>query len=104
MGRLVEVEGEPKIYQDLRMKLFINPVEMKKQYASSPAWLKALMTAFADGLNYYLYKHPEVKHRVIHHFEPWMALTFSEGSIGGPNPSTKRPRAPTGSPSHHRIR
>jgi acyl-homoserine-lactone acylase len=83
MGRLAEAEGESKIYQDLRMKLFIDPVEMKKQYASSPAWLKALMSAFADGLNYYLYKHPEVKPRVIHQFEPWMALTFSEGSIGG---------------------
>src|SRR6185295_9578815 len=42
-----------------------------------------LMTAYADGLNYYLYKHPEVNARVIKHFEPWMALTFSEGSIGG---------------------
>ena len=41
------------------------------------------MDAWADGLNYYLYKHPEVKPRVITHFEPWMALTFSEGSIGG---------------------
>ncbi|HVZ17311.1 MAG TPA: penicillin acylase family protein, partial [Terriglobales bacterium] len=34
-------------------------------------------------LNFYLYKHPEVKPRVIHHFEPWMALSFTEGSIGG---------------------
>ena len=83
MGRLAEAEGESKIYQDLRMKLFIDPADMKKQYAASPAWLKSLMTAFADGLNYYLYKHPEVKPRVIHQFEPWMALTFSEGSIGG---------------------
>ncbi len=83
MGRLAEAEGESKIYQDLRMKLFIDPVEMKKQYASSPAWLKTLMTAFADGLNFYLYKHPEVKPHVINRFEPWMALTFSEGSIGG---------------------
>ena len=41
------------------------------------------MNAFADGLNYYLYKHPEVKPRVIKHFEPWMALSFTEGSIGG---------------------
>ena len=41
------------------------------------------MNAFADGLNYYLSKHPEVKPRVIKHFEPWMALTFTEGSIGG---------------------
>jgi acyl-homoserine-lactone acylase len=83
MGRLAEAEGESKIYQDLRMKLFIDPESLKAQYAASPAWLKTLMNAFADGLNYYLSKHPEVKPRVIQHFEPWMALSFTEGSIGG---------------------
>ncbi|MFZ0820502.1 MAG: penicillin acylase family protein [Candidatus Acidiferrales bacterium] len=83
MGRLAEAEGESKIYQDLRMKLFIDPEDMKSQYAASPAWLKSLMNAFADGLNFYLFKHPEVKPRVIKRFEPWMALTFTEGSIGG---------------------
>jgi acyl-homoserine-lactone acylase len=83
MGRLAEVEGESKIYQDLRMKLFINPVEIKKDYAKSPEWLKKLMNAWADGLNFYLAKHPDLKPRVLQKFEPWMALTFSEGSIGG---------------------
>ncbi len=83
MGRLAEAEGESKIYQDLRMKLFIDPEVLKTEYASSPAWLKTLMNAFADGLNFYLAKHPEVKPRVIKHFEPWMALSFTEGSIGG---------------------
>ncbi|HEY6765149.1 MAG TPA: penicillin acylase family protein, partial [Candidatus Sulfotelmatobacter sp.] len=83
MGRLAEAEGESRIYQDLRMKLFIDPVAMKTQYAISPAWLKTLMNSFADGLNYYLWKHPEVKPRVLHRFEPWMALSFTEGSIGG---------------------
>ncbi len=83
MGRLAEAEGESKIYQDLRMKLFIDPEVLKQQYAASPGWLQALMNAYADGLNYYLAKHPEVKPRVIAHFEPWMALSFTEGSIGG---------------------
>ena len=83
MGRLAEAEGESKIYQDLRMKLFIDPAEIKNGYAKSPEWLKKLMNAWADGLNYYLAKHPDVKPRVIQRFEPWMALTFSEGSIGG---------------------
>ncbi len=83
MGRLAEAEGESAIYQDLRMKLFINPDSMRAQYAASPEWLQRLMNAWADGLNFYLAKHPEVKPRVITHFEPWMALTFSEGSIGG---------------------
>jgi acyl-homoserine lactone acylase PvdQ len=82
-GRLAEADGESKIWQDLRMKLFIDPVDMKKQYAASPAWLQALMNAWSDGLNYFLATHPQVKPRVITRFEPWMALTFSEGSIGG---------------------
>ncbi len=83
MGRLSEAEGESRIYMDLRMKLFVDPVELKKQYAASPAWLQNLMNSFADGLNYYLAKHPDVKPRVIRRFEPWMALSFTEGSIGG---------------------
>lgn len=83
IGRLAEAEGEKEIYRDLRMKLFIDPDSMKSMYGESPQWLKDLMVAWADGLNFYLAKHPEVKPRVITHFEPWMALTFSEGSIGG---------------------
>ncbi len=83
MGRLAEAEGESKIWQDLRMKLFIDPADLQKLYGESPAWLQKLMVAWADGLNFYLYKHPEVHPRVIKKFEPWMALSFTEGSIGG---------------------
>ena len=83
IGRAAETEGESAIWRDLRMKMFIDPADMKQKYDSSPAWLKALMDAWADGLNFYLANHPEVKPKVIAHFEPWMALTFSEGSIGG---------------------
>src|SRR3989454_4406861 len=83
IGRLAEAEGESALWRDLRMKIFINRADMKTQYEASPGWLKSLMNAWADGLNFYLAKHPEVKPRVIKHFEPWMALTFSEGSIGG---------------------
>jgi acyl-homoserine-lactone acylase len=83
MGRAAEYEGESAIWRDLRMKIFIDPYDMQVKYAASPPWLKALMDAWADGLNFYLARHPEVKPKVIKHFEPWMALTFSEGSIGG---------------------
>ncbi|MEK0431353.1 MAG: hypothetical protein RL139_1157 [Gemmatimonadota bacterium] len=82
-GRLAEAEGESAIWRDLRMKLFIHPDTMRALYAGSPDWLKALMDGWADGLNYFLYTHPEVRPRVLTRFEPWMALTFSEGSIGG---------------------
>ena len=77
-GRLAEAEGEGAIYRDLRMKLFINPTELQAMYAQAEPWLKALMDAWADGLNFYLHTHPDVKPRVIGRFEPWMALSFSE--------------------------
>src|SRR5262245_13444662 len=83
MGRLAEAEGEEAVWHDLRMKLFIDPEALKKQYGASPQWLKTLMDAWADGLNFYLAKHPQTRPRVIKRFEPWMALSFTEGSIGG---------------------
>jgi acyl-homoserine-lactone acylase len=83
MGRLAEVEGEKEIWRDLRMKLYIDPADMQAKYAASPAWLKKLMSAWADGLNWYLATHPQVKPKLLSRFEPWMALSFSEGSIGG---------------------
>ncbi len=83
IGRMAEAEGERAIWSDLRQRLFIDEQEMKRLYLESPEWLRKLMNAWADGLNYYLATHPSVKPRVITKFEPWMPLTFSEGSIGG---------------------
>jgi acyl-homoserine-lactone acylase len=82
LGWLAQAEGESALYGDLRQRLFVDPAQLRRLYASSPAWLQALMTAWADGLNFYLHDHPG-KARVITHFEPWMALSFTEGSIGG---------------------
>jgi acyl-homoserine lactone acylase PvdQ len=83
IGRMAEAEGEAALYTDLRQQLFMNPDELKVLYRQSPVWLRRLMDAFADGLNFYLHTHPETKPRVLTRFEPWMALTFTEGSIGG---------------------
>ena len=83
LGRMAEAEGESAIWQDLRQRLFIDPVQLQGTYSRSPRWLKSLMDAWADGLNYYLATHTDVHPRVITRFEPWMALSFSEGSIGG---------------------
>jgi acyl-homoserine-lactone acylase len=81
LGRTAEAEGEKAIWADLRQKLFIDPQVLKADYAKSPAWLKALMNGWADGLNFYLATHPDVKPKVIRHFEPWMALSFSSGWV-----------------------
>ncbi|HEY3947725.1 penicillin acylase family protein [Phenylobacterium sp.] len=83
LGRTAEAEGQAAIWADLRYKLFVDPVDLKAKYAQSPDWLKALMNGWADGLNFYLATHPGTHPKVIRHFEPWMALSFTEGSIGG---------------------
>jgi len=83
LGRVAEAEGPQAIWQDLRMKLFVDPADLQAKYRESPAWLRALMDAWADGLNFYLATHPQAKPKVLSRFEPWMALSFTEGSIGG---------------------
>ncbi len=83
LGRSAEADGEDAVWADLRQQLFVDPAELQRDYAASPGWLRTLMQAWADGLNYYLATHPQVKPRVLTRFEPWMALSFTEGSIGG---------------------
>lgn len=83
IGRLAEVEGEKSLYSDLRARLYMTKDEAIENYNNSPKWLQELCVAFADGLNYYLATHSEVKPKLITHFEPWMPMYFSEGSIGG---------------------
>ena len=83
LGLLAQAEGETAIYSDLRQRMFIDPRRLEQDYRDAPDWLKTLMVAWSDGLNYFLSKHPAVAPAVIHHYEPWMALCFTEGSIGG---------------------
>src|ERR1700679_1605147 len=83
LGRTAEAEGEGDLWQDLRYRLFLDPAELQRDYAASPEWLKQLMNAWADGINFYLAGHPETKPKVLTRFEPWMALSFTEGSING---------------------
>ena len=83
LGLTAEAEGEKAIWQDLRARLYVSPAELRADYAKSPPAMRTLMDAWADGLNYYLATHPDVHPRVITHFEPWMVMSFTEGSIGG---------------------
>jgi acyl-homoserine lactone acylase PvdQ len=82
LGRMSEVKGEKELAYDLYIKLLIDENEAKEEYKTSPLWLKKLLNAYADGINYYLQKHPEVKPRLLTHFEPWYPLLWTDGSIG----------------------
>lgn len=81
IGKQSEVDGESSLYTDVQLQLIADSADAIKDYKASPPWFKKLMDAFADGINYYLYKHPEVKPQVFHHFEPWYALMFTDGSV-----------------------
>jgi acyl-homoserine-lactone acylase len=82
LGRMAEADGESAIWQDLRARLFVSEDELKAAYWRSPQSMRRLMDAWADGLNFYLAMHPEEKPKVLTRFEPWMILSFTEGSIG----------------------
>ena len=81
LGRRAEMEGEKVIYNDLLMRLIADSNDAKKDYLQSPLWLKKLLNAHADGINYFLYKHPEVRPVVLKKFEPWFHLMYTDGSV-----------------------
>lgn len=85
LGRMAEIKGEAALYEDLLIRLVIDSAEAKADFAKSPAWLQKLMNAFADGINYYLYKNPTVKPALLHRFQPWYPLLWTDGSIGAIN-------------------
>ncbi len=82
LGRRAEADGEAALWSDLRQQLWITPELLAAEYAKSPAWMQTLMQSWADGLNFWLANNPG-RAKVLNRFEPWMALAFSEGSIGG---------------------
>ena len=81
LGKQAQADGESNLYTDLQLQLIADSAEAVKEYKNSPLPFKKLLNAFADGINYYLYKHPETKPLVLKHFEPWYALMFTDGSV-----------------------
>jgi acyl-homoserine lactone acylase PvdQ len=82
LGRLGEVNGENEVYNDLLVRLVIDTAEAKKDYRESPEWLHKLLDAYADGINYFLHTHPDIKPALLTHFEPWYPMLWTDGSIG----------------------
>lgn len=85
LGRTAEITGIDNLYNDLYTRLVIDSAGAIADYGKSPAWLKQLLHAWADGMNYYLYKHPAVKPALLQRFEPWYPLMWTDGSIAAIN-------------------
>lgn len=82
LGRLAELKGEREIYNDLLIRLLIDSTEAISDYEKSEPWMKNLLNAYADGINYYLYKNPKVKPTLLTKFKPWYPYLWTDGSIG----------------------
>jgi acyl-homoserine-lactone acylase len=91
LGRKAEVYGEKELYNDLYVRLVLDSAGARADYQKSPAWLKKLLIAFADGINFYLYKNPQVKPALLTRFEPWFPLLWTDGSIGAINTADVTP-------------
>ena len=82
LGRMAEVKGAAALQNDLYIRLLIDSADAVADYNKSPDWLKKLLNAYADGINFYLYKHPQVKPVLLNRFQPWYPLLWTDGSIG----------------------
>jgi acyl-homoserine lactone acylase PvdQ len=85
LGAISAIKGEREIYNDLLMQIVIDQEAAKADYQKAPGWLKKLCNAFADGVNYYIYKHPGVPSLPGNPFQPWYPLLWTDGSIGAIN-------------------
>src|SRR5271170_3500613 len=65
LGRQAEAYGESYLYNDVMMRLIYDSAQAVADYQKSPDWMHKLLDAFADGVNFYLYKHPDVKPLVL---------------------------------------
>jgi len=82
LGRLAEVNGEKDLYNDLLNKMVLDSAGAVNDYNNAPVWLKKLCNAFADGINFYLYKHAAVRPALLTYFKPWYPMLWTDGSIG----------------------
>jgi acyl-homoserine-lactone acylase len=81
LGRLSEVDGIGSLSNDLKMRLIEDSADAIQDYLKSPVWFRRLLDAFADGVNYYLYKHPENQPVLLKRFKPWFPIMFTDGSV-----------------------
>jgi acyl-homoserine-lactone acylase len=81
LGRAAEVYGERGLNDDLVQAAFESNKLAVAQYERAAPRIRALCVAYAAGLNYFLARNPQIKPRLITHFEPWYVFA-GVGSAG----------------------
>lgn len=80
MGRLAEVKGPTELYNDLRVRLVTDVEDAKSDFKGLSPYMKGILNAFADGVNYYIHK-SNTTPKLLQRFEPWFPLIWTHGSI-----------------------
>jgi acyl-homoserine-lactone acylase len=81
LGRYAEVVGPSGLGSDVLIRMYEVPTRSKADFEQLDPELKAIGAAYAAGLNYFLEKHPQVKPRLIKHFEPWHVVAFDRFTL-----------------------
>jgi acyl-homoserine lactone acylase PvdQ len=76
IGRSAEAFGASGIRRDQINRALEIPRLAQEEYRRLPSNVRALVDAFADGLNFYLAQHPSVEPLLLRRFEPWYPLAY----------------------------
>ncbi|MBI2825402.1 MAG: penicillin acylase family protein [Planctomycetia bacterium] len=81
LGRYAEVVGERGLESDLLNHSFEVARKSQEDFKTIEPKLQSIASAYVAGLNYYLATHPQVKPRLLTHFEPWNVLAFERFTL-----------------------
>src|ERR1041384_4797786 len=76
LGRAGEVDGEEALTADLLNRTLEISTLSVAEYKNASPRTRELCDALAEGLNYFLERNPQVKPRLIAHFEAWQAIAL----------------------------
>ena len=94
IGRYSEIVGPIGLPGDVMNRMFEIPQRSQQEFTELPKKYREIVAAYSDGANFFLRNHPEVKPRLITHFEPWhllaydrsILLSFTYGKSHAPRP------------------
>ncbi len=79
LGRASELYGDKTLNDDLVQAAFESNQLAVAHYQHAEPRIRALCAAYAAGLNFFLARNPQLKPRLITHFEPWYVFA----GVGG---------------------
>ena len=74
LGREAEISGKKSLYKDLFARMYIDTIKAKGFYNQCTPYMQKLCDAYAAGINFYIYMHPNEKPQLLNRIQPWVPL------------------------------